>query len=237
MTTTGGAHARQPELPPRDELAATRIFLRPIANPFPLGFLGLAGATLLLAGQDLNWLPPSQKFQVALIIMVFAPVLQLVACVFGFLGRDPVAATGMGILAVTWGLIGGVHWMSPPGSHSPALGTLLFLSATAILLSAAAAARGKIVPALVMTITACRWIATGLFEVSGYHPYQTAAGYVGCVLAFVAVYAAFAIELENVRHRAVLPVLRRHRGRTALEPYLSEQVKEVAAEPGVRNQL
>jgi hypothetical protein len=33
----------------------TRITLRPIANPLPVGFLALAGGTLLLSGLQLGW--------------------------------------------------------------------------------------------------------------------------------------------------------------------------------------
>lgn len=220
-----------------EQLKATRIFLRPIANPFPLGFVGLAVATLLLAGQELGWIPASEQHQVGLIVLVFAPTLQLIACVFGFLARDPVAATGMGILAVTWGLIGGIDYLSPPHSTSAALATLLFVAASGVLLCAATAAHTKLLPAAVMTVTALRWIATALYEIFNHPVYKTAAGFVGCFLTFLALYAAYALELENLEHKVVLPVGRRRRGRQALQPYLAEQVTEVSAEPGVRNQL
>ena len=38
---------------------SARITLRPIGNPLPLGFVALAGATLLLSGLQLGWLRPS----------------------------------------------------------------------------------------------------------------------------------------------------------------------------------
>jgi succinate-acetate transporter protein len=78
------------------------VFLRPLANPLPLGFLALAGATLLVSGLQLEWLQPSDGMDVALILTAFVFPLQLVASVFGFLARDVVAGTGMGILAGTW---------------------------------------------------------------------------------------------------------------------------------------
>ncbi len=34
-----------------------RIFLRPIASPLALGFLALGGATLVLSGTQLGWIP------------------------------------------------------------------------------------------------------------------------------------------------------------------------------------
>ncbi len=226
--TTGSGNA---------SLQATRIFLRPIANPFALGMLGLAGDTVMLAGRELGWIPAGQKTQVALMILIFAPVLQLIACVFGFLGRDPIAATGMGVLAGTWAIIGMVHLLSPAGSRSVALATFLFLAASAVGLSATAGMKTKVVPGLVMLMTGIRWFTTGLYEVLGGADLKMAAGIVGLLLAAVAIYGAFAVELENLEHRQVLPVLRRGRGKYALSPLLVPQVEEIAAEPGVRNQL
>jgi uncharacterized protein len=39
--------------------AAARIVLRPIGNPLPLGFLVLAGGTLMVSGLQLGWLEPT----------------------------------------------------------------------------------------------------------------------------------------------------------------------------------
>lgn len=39
---------------------STRIVLRPLGNPLPLGFLALATATLLVGRQQLGWLPDTQ---------------------------------------------------------------------------------------------------------------------------------------------------------------------------------
>lgn len=217
--------------------AVTRVFLRPVASPFALGFLGLAGATVTLAGQELGWVPAHEHVQVALIVLLTAPLLQLIACVFGFLARDPVAATGMGLLAVSWLVIGAVHLVSHPHSHSPALGTFLLLSCTGMFLSAVTAAESKLLPALVMATTAARFLTTGLFEMLGDPAIKTASGALGCFLGLVALYGAFAVELEGLEHRTVLPTWRRGRGALALQPDLAEQVRTVAAEPGVRNQL
>jgi uncharacterized protein len=92
-----------------------RVVLRPIGNPLPLGFLALAGGTLVVSGLQLGWLSDSQGQDVALILIAFVFPLQLVAAVFGFLGRDVVAGTGMGILCGTWLSIGLVTLTSAPG--------------------------------------------------------------------------------------------------------------------------
>ena len=41
-------------------VAVSRIVLRPIGNPLPLGFLALAVATLSFSALQLGWLPPQQ---------------------------------------------------------------------------------------------------------------------------------------------------------------------------------
>jgi succinate-acetate transporter protein len=75
---------------------AARIVLRPIGNPLPLGLLALAAATLLVSGLQLGWLQPTEGSDVALILIAFVFPLQLLVAVFGYLGRDVVAGTGMG---------------------------------------------------------------------------------------------------------------------------------------------
>ncbi len=49
----------------------------------------------------------------ALAALLFAVPLQLVASVFGFLSRDPVAGTGMGVLSGTWAVTGVVRTVLP----------------------------------------------------------------------------------------------------------------------------
>jgi succinate-acetate transporter protein len=50
---------------------ATRIILRPIANPLPLGFIALATGTLLLSALQLDWLQPTEGRTVAVILLAF----------------------------------------------------------------------------------------------------------------------------------------------------------------------
>jgi succinate-acetate transporter protein len=106
---------------------AERVVLRPIGNPLPLGFLALGGATLLVSGLQLGWLEPADGKNVALVLIAFAFPLQLVTSLFGFLGRDVVAGTGMGVLSGTWLATGLIMLTSPPGATSDALGLFLLL--------------------------------------------------------------------------------------------------------------
>ncbi|MFL5880453.1 MAG: hypothetical protein ACJ782_10235, partial [Actinomycetota bacterium] len=62
-------------------------------------------------------------------------------------------------------------------------------------------------------------------------------GLVGLLLAALAMYAAWAFELEDTAKRTVLPTLRRGKGAQALHQGLLDQVAEVDHEAGVRQQL
>lgn len=220
-----------------DSNPQVRVVLRPLASPFALGFLALSGATLLSAGLALGWIPSSQQLQTGVLILIFAPIPQLVASIFGFLCRDPVAGTGMGIIAATWAARAAMLVLEPPNARSEALGTLLLIAAAAIAISAIEAASGKLVPALVMATVSAHFALTGLTQLFGGAGLRHASGVVGVVLAGIALYGAASLALEDLRRRTVLPTGRHAGGRAAMEDDLSEQVAHVATEAGVRRQL
>jgi succinate-acetate transporter protein len=214
-----------------------RVGLRPIANPLPLGFLALCGATFVVAGLNLGWVPPDQGRQVGLVLNAFVAPLQLVASVLGFLGRDVVAGTGMGVLTGTWLSTGLVLLTSAPGATSDALGLLLLVAATAMAVTASGAVGAKVVPALVLLTTSARFATTGLYELTASDGWKVAAGWVGVVLAFLAGYAALALVIEDAHHRTVLPLGRRGPGAAALHGGAPDQLQGIWHEAGVRGQL
>jgi succinate-acetate transporter protein len=222
--------------PPIDGPVSARVVLRPIATPLPLGFLALAVATTAFAAVQLGWVPADEGRTVALGVLALTVPMQLVAAVMGFLARDPVAATGMGILSGTWGAVCLATLTSPPGATSEGLGVVLVGSAVCLLVPAAAAT-SKVVPALVVLTSAVRFGVTGVAHLDGGRSWMEAAGWVGIVLAVLSVYAALALELEGARGRTVLPLGRRGAGRQALDGRLGDQLGDVATEPGVRQQL
>jgi uncharacterized protein len=212
------------------------VVLRPFATPLPLGFLGLFVATLGFASFQLQWVQPGQSSTIALAVLGLTVPAQLLAAVFGFLCRDPVAATGMGILSGTWAAAALATLTSKPDTTSPGLGIVLLAGGAAMLVPASAAS-AKPVAAGVMTLASLRFIVTGVAEVDGSQSWLTAAGWVGVLLAAVALYAAFAFELEGAKQGDVLPLGRRGAARTAVDGDLEEQVSHLAREAGVRQQL
>ncbi len=214
----------------------TRVVLRPLATPLPLGFLALAVATVAFATVQLSWIPAGQGQTVALGVLVLTVPLQFLAAVMGFLTRDPVAATGMGILSGTWAAVCLATLASPPGATSSGLGVILLCSAACLLIPAAAA-RTKAVPALVILTSATRFAVTGIAEIDGGTGWMHAAGWVGIALAVLSSYAALALELEGSESRTVLPLGRTGASKKAVDGRLSDQVDSLATEPGVRQQL
>jgi len=222
--------------PPAGPVAVTRVALRPIASPLPVGFLALAIATLAFASVQLEWIPATEGHTVALGVLVLTVPLQFLAAVMGFLARDPVAATGMGVLSGTWAAVCLITLNSPPGGTSDGLGVVLLCCAGALLVPAAGA-RSKVVPAAVVLLSATRFAVTGIAQLDGSDAWLQAAGWVGVALAVVSLYAALALELENSESRAILPLGRMGASRQAVEGTLAEQVDGIANEPGIRRQL
>jgi uncharacterized protein len=217
--------------------AAARIMLRPVGNPLPLGFLALAGGTLLVSGLQLEWLKPTEGPAVAIILIAFVFPLQLLASVFGYLARDVVAGTGMGLLAGTWLSIGLVTLTSPPGSTSDALGLFLLLAGAAMLVPAAASATGKLVPAALLATTAARFATAGIYQLTASRTWEGVTGVVGLFLCGLAIYTSLAMALEDARRSTLLPLGRIGAGRESVEGNFGEQLKRIKREAGVREQL
>ena len=233
----------EPPEPPAPSVGATdaveqaRVFLRPLANPLSLGFLGTFFASMLLVGNELSWVPLRETHKLALGILVFTVPLQFISCVYGFLARDTVCATGIGVQAGMWAMIGLDRLFSKPGSTTAALGLMLLMGAFAVVTPAIGAASSKVLAASVMFTTAVRWAVTAGYEFSGGGAWRTTSGAVGILLAVTALYASLAFEIENQRRRALLPTFRVGAGNTALDAPLRVQVDQVANEAGVRKQL
>ncbi len=174
--------------------------LRPIGTPLPLGFLALTVATFSFSAVQLSWIPVTQGRTAALAALLFSMPLQLIASVFGFCARDPVAGIGNGVLAGTWAVLS-VHTLTtPPGTSSSGLGIVLFAAAAALLVPAVAGV-AKVVASGVLMLASVRFAVTGVAELTASAGWKGAAGIVGLALAALALYAALGFELEDVRGR------------------------------------
>jgi uncharacterized protein len=213
------------------------VWVRPLGTPVPLGLFGLAAASLVASGLELGWIPAGQRQMVGVALVAFPVALQLIAAVLCFLSRDAAAGSGLGVLAMSWLTIGAVFVISAPGSTSGALGLLLLGSSAALLLSGAAGLVTKILPAAVLLLSGGRFAVTGVYELTRIEPWQDVAGAIGLGLTALALYAAFALQLEDARGEPVFPLLHRGAGRRAIEGSLESQFDGIENEAGVRKVL
>lgn len=241
MAKAGSSRDTTPSAPSperQDPTPDVRVVLRPLATPLSLGFLGLAAATLTLSGLQLEWFAPTRNWTTVGLLVIVLPVpLQFLGAIMGFLTRDAIAATGLGLLSGAWLAVGAATFTGGPGQLSPALGLALIGVATGLLVPAAAGWRSKAVASVVMGIAALRFGLTGAEELSGSAGWRLAAGGCGLLLFAVAVYAALAFELESVRRRTVLPTGRRGRGAIAIGGTFEQEIAGIHHEPGVRQEL
>jgi hypothetical protein len=191
----------------------------------------------MLAGMELGWFRPDDRDTVAIVLLGFSFPLQMLAAVFGFLGRDTAAATGFGVQGATWLVVGLSLLLSAPGHVSRSLGVLLLAASGWIAICAVGSALGKLVPAAVLFTTSLRFLITGLYELTDGQGLEHAAAVVGLILVVLAGYAALAMEAENLQRRTVLPLLRRGNGRRALLDDLPAQSARISHEAGAREQL
>lgn len=215
----------------------TRVVLRPLGSPVPLGLFGLAAASWVLAAYQLGWVGVQEGRNVALVAIGFTFVAQLVAAIFAYLARDGVVGTALAELALIWLVIGLVMYTSPPGAKSDALGFFLLFAGVTMVLTATSAALAKLLPALVFATAGVRFFLGGIEHITADEIWQDLAGIVGLALTGVAIYGAWAAELEDAQGKTVLPLGRRGKGKEASELPLLEQVREIDSESGVKKQL
>jgi succinate-acetate transporter protein len=217
-----------------------RVVLTPIATPLPLTFIGLMLATTVLSGLELRVVPSTDTHLTGWALLAVPLPLQLIAAVFGFHGRSATAATGSSTLAAAWLAIALSLINTPPDGFTPSrpIGLLAFAVAAALLVPAAADAYGgSFLPAATLTVTAARFVLTGVTALVASSALRDLSGIVGFAVAGVALYAALALELEGSTQRAVLPTFRRTQSSMALVAPIDEQVTGLEHEAGVRKNL
>jgi uncharacterized protein len=192
----------------------------------------------VLSALQLGWIDPAEGRPVALVLIGFVFPAQLLAAIFSYLARDGVAATGMATLSLIWLVVGLTLYTAQPGATSAMLGVFLLFGGTAMALNGLTAAMSKLVPAAVFLTASLRFLlAAGQHLSGGGAGWRVTSGVLGLLLFALAIYAAWAAELEEAAGRTVLPLGRRGKGKVAVHGSLLEQLKEISTRPGVRQQL
>jgi succinate-acetate transporter protein len=206
-----------------------RLTLRPYASPLPLGFFSFGVGMALLGGLGLGWLSSAQDVRAAGVLMAaFVFPLELVAAVIAVLTRDTAAATTLGLFTTSWLGLGLLDAFDPAQRTSRTIGLFLIAFAVMLIPLTVAAAFGKVVIAVVLSVSIIRTALQGAYQL-GAPAWVDAANGVGALAIFVLAWCAgTAFLVEDLR------------GRTALVPRRGQAREAVAGsqtEPGVRQQL
>lgn len=220
-----------------EPLAAVRIVVRPIGSPVPLGFFAFTFGTALASMLELGWLPRTELRDFAAIGLTCIMPLEVIASLFAFLARDGTGATLMGIFAASWTAKAVITLLAAPGSHSAVLGVFHLLLGLAALLLALAASQTKPFYTFILVLAAARFAFTGLHDLWPVRWLALVAGWCGAPIFVAGLYGSLALIVEDSTQRTVLPLFRRGKARAALEGDLREQLRRVANEAGVRQQL
>ncbi|MGW3043198.1 GPR1/FUN34/YaaH family transporter [Kitasatospora sp. NPDC001159] len=214
--------------------AMTRITLRPIASPMPLGFFTVAISSVVTSSLQLGLIDSANRQAVALTVFS-AFVLQLLVSVLAFGARDVIAATLMGGFAGAW-LANGLVTAADAHGGAQVLGVMnLVFTVFAALM--ASVAKPKKVLWLLLLIAVPRYFVAGVYGLSGAAWLGHAAGALGMLLAAVAMYAAYALMLEELRGREALWIGRSGPVREAMHAGLADQLNRLEQQAGVRRTL
>lgn len=218
----------------RDVQAMTRIVLRPIGSPLPLGFFTVAIDSVLVSVLQWGVLPVADRRAVALIVFPAFSV-QAITGVFALGARDSIAGTLMLSFATTWLVNALVFYVHPPGATA-ALGVFYVVFAVFISFMLVSALLKRAIVA-VLAVAAPRFLIAGLAELTGNQVLAQAGAVLGFLLAAVALYTAFALLMEDSRGREVLPVGRLGAAREATHGTLAVELRGIERQPGVRRTL
>ncbi|MES9810569.1 GPR1/FUN34/YaaH family transporter [Streptomyces cinereoruber] len=240
-TADGGddAQAGRPDVAPGrrfepDLRSMTRINLRPIASPMPLGFFTIAIASLMTGCLQLGLFDETARGAVAFTVLP-AFVLQLLVSFLAFGARDVIAATLMAVFAGSW-LPYSLIMLSGAPDGLQVLGVFnLALFCFGALMTAVT--RPKRALWLVLAVSLPRWATTGLGGITGAEWLTRTSGALGLVVALVAMYTAFALMLEDMRSEQVLPIGRSGPAHLAVEGDLAVQLRNLERQAGVRRTL
>jgi succinate-acetate transporter protein len=217
-----------------DVQAMTRIVLRPIGSPLPLGFFTVAIDNVLVSTLQWGVLPAADGRAVALIVFP-AFIVQAIAGLFALAARDSISGTLMLSFATTWLIDALIFYVHPPGAEA-ALG--MFYVVFAVFISfMLASALAKRALAAVLVVSAPRFLIAGIGDITGNQAVSQAGAVLGFLLAAVAMYTAFALLMEDSRGYEVLPIGRLGAARQATHGNLADELRGIERQPGVRRTL
>lgn len=234
-STTQSVPSRESEST-EEQFEQTRLVLRPLASPLPLGLYSFAIGSLVVAVGQLGAFGPADTQTVNFLLATFVALPELVAAVIAYLSREAVVATLLGLVSLTWPTTLVVS-LTTTEMTSPPLGVLYLGVGGVLLMMGGPALQAKPLVGCLILVASVRYVTSGLWEVTGVTGWQIASGIAGLGIAGFAGYLGFALALEDTRHRTVLPTGRRGEAAMAFNGDLRSQIASLPNEAGVRNQL
>ena len=146
----------------------TRISLRPLASPVPLGFFAFGIGSFLLSGLQLGWVAPEEGRYIAIILAAFVFPAEGLAAIFAFLARETLGATVLGLFSFSWLSMGTVMFLLPPETTSGALGLFGLSLAVILIFLGTVAFLGKPVLAAVIVLASARFALNGFYDLLRY---------------------------------------------------------------------
>jgi succinate-acetate transporter protein len=214
-----------------------RVVVRPYGSSIPLGFFAFGIGMFLYAALDAEWVKATQGHSIGLLLAGFVAPLELVATIFAFLARDTVAGATLGLFAGSW-FVGGLATMeAKPGVLDPALGYFFIAFTVVVLLLAVVAFLGKPFIGVLLLASGSRGLMSAVYQLGGGLTWNHIAGWLALVIFCIAMYGGIAFLLEDTLGRTVLPLGRRGASREAVEGGLSDQLRGLEDEAGVRHTL
>jgi succinate-acetate transporter protein len=212
----------------------TRIILRPIGSPLPLGFFTVAIDNVLVSTLQWGLLSATDRRAVALIVFP-AFIVQAIAGLFALGARDSIAGTLMLSFATTWLVDALIFYLNPPGAAA-ALGTFYVVFAVFIALMLVSALLKRALAA-VLAVAVPRFLIAGIADLTGNQVLARTGAVLGFLLATVAMYTALALLMEDSRDRTVLPIGRLGAARQATHGDLAIELRGIERQAGVRRTL
>jgi succinate-acetate transporter protein len=214
-----------------------RIVVQPYGSALPLGFFAFGIGMLLLAAMGAGWVKPTEANVIGTLLVTFVFPLEFLAASVAFLARDTAAASSLALFSGSWLGVGLLARESQPGVLSEGLAWFLVGFAAVAAALAIAATPGKPMLGAIMSLATVRAGLAAVYEFGGGQGWERAGGWVAFVIFLAAMYGGLALLLEEVHSRAVLPFPRRGASKEAVEGDLSQQLRGLEDEPGVRHTL
>jgi succinate-acetate transporter protein len=214
-----------------------RVVVRPYGSSVPLGFFAFGIGMFLYAALDAPWVTATQGHSIGVLLAGFVAPIELVATIFAFLARDTVAAATLGLFAGSWFVAGLTTMQAKPGVLDPAVGYFLISFTIVVVLLAGAAVLGKPFIAVLLLVSAARAVFSAIYELGGGQTWNHVGGWLALAIFCIAMYGGIAFLLEDALGRTVLPLGRRGGSREAVEGSLSDQLRGLEDEAGVRHAL